>query len=174
LEFTILNAARVGEGRGARWSEISLADMLWIVPPQRMKAGKQHQVPLADRALVILDEMAELRVSEFVFPGFWNNRSLGDATIRDVLRKLGVANATTHGFRSSFRDWCGDETSAAHDVIEAALAHAISNKTEAAYRRKDALEKRRALMQAWADYCGPASDKIISIHQHRGPSPFWS
>ena len=135
LEFTILTAARVGEVRGAVWPEINLADRLWIVPPQRMKANKEHTVPLSDRAVIILHEMEALRRSEFVFPGFWNNRPLGDVTVRQVLRKLGVSDACTHGFRSSFRDWAGDETSAAHDVIEAALAHTIKNKAEAAYRR---------------------------------------
>jgi integrase len=167
LEYTILCVARVGEARGARWSEIDMDSKTWIVPGTRMKAGEEHKVPLSDRAISILCEMEKLRTSDFVFGGFRDNRPLGDVTLRRMLRKLGVHDATTHGFRSSFRDWAGDETSAAHETIEAALAHSIKNKAEAAYRRKDALEKRRVLMQAWSDYCGPASDKIVSIHQHR-------
>ena len=138
-----------------------------VIPAERMKTAKEHRVPLSDRAAAILHEMEKLRVSEFVFPGFRRDRPLGDVTVRRVLHNLGIADATIHGFRSSFRDWAGDETSAAHEIIEAALAHTIKNKTEAAYRRKDALEKRRALLAAWADYCGPASDKIVSIRQHR-------
>jgi integrase len=133
-----------------------------------MKAGKEHRVPLSDRAVAIIHKMQELRHSDFVFGGFRDNSPLGDVTVRDVLRRqLGIADASVHGFRSSFRDWAGDETSAAHEVIEAALAHSIKNKAEAAYRRKDALEKRRVLMQAWSDYCGPAADKVTRISQRR-------
>ena len=166
LEFVILTVARVGEVRGAVWAEINLADNLWTVPPGRMKAGKEHRVPLSDRAMTIIREMEKLRASEFVFPGFRDNRPLGDVTVRAVLHKLGVTDAVIHGFRSTFADWAGDETSAAHETIEAALAHTIKNKTEAAYRRKDALEKRRALMQSWANYCDPAPDKIVPLRQH--------
>jgi integrase len=165
FEFVVLTVARVGEVRGAMWSEIDVSNALWTIPAERMKAGREHRVPLSDRAVAILHEMEAFQVSTYVFPGFWNNRPLGDVTVRQVLRNLGVSDATTHGFRSSFRDWAGDETSAAHDVIEAALAHTLKNKTEAAYRRKTAFEKRRVLMQAWADFCGPASDKVISIHR---------
>lgn len=167
LEFTILTMARVGEARGALWPEINWTDKIWTVPSTRMKAGKEHQVPLSDRAMIILQQMTALRVSEFVFPGSWDNRPLGDATVRDVLRRLGVTDITVHGFRSTARDWAGDETSTPRDVIEAALAHAIPNKTEAAYRRKTALAKRQHLLQMWSDYCGPASDKIVPMHQHR-------
>jgi integrase len=163
LEFTILTVASVGEARGAMWSEINLADKLWTVPPGRMKAGKEHRVPLSDRAMTIIREMEKLRASEFVFPGFRDNRPLGDVTVRAVLHKLGVTDAVIHGFRSTFADWAGDETSAAHETIEAALAHTIKNKTEAAYRRKDALEKRRALMQAWANYCEPKVDNVVAL-----------
>ena len=163
LEFVVLCAARSGEARGARWCEIDMANKIWVVPPERMKAAKQHVVPLSGRCMAILREMAKLRVSDFVFPGFWRDRSLNDATLRAVLRKLGVTDATVHGNRSSFADWAGDETSAAHETIEAALAHTIKNKTEAAYRRKDALEKRRALMEAWSNYCEPKADTIVPM-----------
>jgi integrase len=165
LEFTILTVARSGEARGALWSEID--GDTWVVPRDRMKAAKEHQVPLSDRAAAIIREMEKLRTSQFVFPGFWRNAALNDATLRAVLRKLGATNASVHGFRSSFRDWAGDETSAAHETIETALAHTIRNTTEAAYRRKTAFEKRKILLQTWSDYCGPASDKIVALHQHR-------
>jgi integrase len=164
LEVTILTAARVGEVRGATWSEIDMNNRLWVIPPGRMKAGNEHRVPLSDRAMTILREMEKLRLSDFVFPGFRDNRPLSDVTVRAVLHGLGVTDAVTHGFRSSFRDWAGDETSAPHDVIEAALAHAIKNRTEAAYRRGTALEKRRALMQTWASYCNGA-DNVMPIRQ---------
>ena len=167
LEFTILTAVRVGEARGATWNEVDMDNRLWVVSAARMKAGEEHRVPLSDRVVAILREMEKLRTSDFVFGGFKDNRPLGDVTVRAVLRELGVTDATTHGFRSSFRDWAGDETPAAHDVIEAALAHAIQNKTEAAYRRSDALGKRRALMDAWANYCGPVVDKVVPLRQQK-------
>jgi integrase len=152
LEFVILTAARSGEALGARWSEIDLAAKLWTVPPARMKAGRLHRVPLSGRAFTILAELQQARWSEFVFPGQKPGRPLSSEALSLVLRRAGVA-VTVHGFRSSFRDWAGDTTPFARDVVEAALAHAIENKTEAAYRRSDALEKRRALMAAWATYC---------------------
>src|SRR5262249_51600219 len=109
--------------------------------------------------------MEKLRLSDFVFPGFRDNRPLSDVTVRAVLHGLGVTDAVTHGFRSSFRDWAGDETHAAHDVIEAALAHTIKNKAEAAYRRGSALEKRRTLMQAWGNYCGGPTGNVVPIQR---------
>ncbi len=112
------------------------------VPPARMKAGKEHRVPLSRRAIAILQDLREGQVSEFVFPGFKRGCSLSNMALEAVLRRAAV-DVTTHGFRSSFRDWAGDSTAFARDVLEAALAHAIENKTEAAYRRSDALEKRR-------------------------------
>ena len=166
LEFVVLCAARVGEARNATWSKINLAERVWVVPAEHMKAGKEHRVPLSDRAVSILGEMDKLRTSQFVFPGFRDDRPLGDVTLRMVLRKLGVDDATTHGFRSSFSDWSHDTTAFPHEVIEAALAHTIKNKSEAAYRRGTAFEKRRVLLAAWSDYCGPASDKVIPIRQH--------
>ena len=165
LEFAVLCAARSGEARGATWGEVDFQNAVWVVPASRMKVGKEHMVPLGDRAVTILREMEKGRTSSYVFPGFRQDRALNDATMRAVLRRLGVTDASVHGYRSSFRDWAGDETSAAHDVIEAALAHTIKNKAEAAYRRGTALEKRRALMMAWSDYCGPPTDKIIPIRQ---------
>ena len=163
LEFTILTAARIGEARNARWSEIDMDNKLWAIPPERMKANKEHRVPLSGRAIVILREMEKLRVSDFVFSGFRDHRPLGDNTVRRMLHKLGVDDATTHGFRSSFRDWCGDCTPYPSDVAEAALAHAVGGSVERAYRRGDAFQKRRELMETWAAYCEPKADNVVSI-----------
>lgn len=125
------------------------------MPAHRMKAGKEHRVPLSDRAMSILEELRQAGVSDFVFPGFKRGGPLSNMALEAVLRRAQV-DVTTHGFRSSFRDWAGDSTQFARDVVEAALAHAIESKTEAAYRRSDALEKRRKLMAAWAAYCASA------------------
>jgi integrase len=156
LEFTILTAARSGEVLGARWDEIDLRSKLWTVPAARMKGGREHRVPLSERAMSVLNELHQARMSEFVFPGLKRGCALNSAALEAVLRGAKV-DVTTHGFRSSFRDWAGDSTAFARDVVEAALAHAIENKTEAAYRRSDALEKRRKLMAAWDTYCNSAS-----------------
>jgi integrase len=157
LELAILTAARSGEVLGARWDEIDLREKVWTVPAARMKGGREHRVPLSDRAMAILNELHKARVSDFVFPGFKRGRPLSDMALEAVLRRAKI-DVTPHGFRSSFRDWAGDSTACARDVVEAALAHAIENKTEAAYRRSDALEKRRALMAAWAAYCNPEKE----------------
>jgi integrase len=155
LEFAILTAGRSGEVLGARWGEIDLPEKVWTVPATRMKAGKEHRVPLSDRAMAILGELHRARISDFVFPGIKRGCPLNNTALEAVLRRAKV-DVTTHGFRSSFRDWAGDRTAFARDVVEAALAHAIENKTEAAYRRSDALEKRRKLMAAWAAFCASA------------------
>ncbi len=157
LEFAILTAGRSGEVLGARWDEIDFEGKVWTVPAARMKAGKEHRVPLSGRAVAILQELHQAQVSDFVFPGFKRGCPLSNMALEAVLRRAEV-DVTTHGFRSSFRDWAGDSTAFARDVVEAALAHAIENKTEAAYRRSDALEKRRALMAAWAAYCDPEKE----------------
>lgn len=152
LEFTILTAARSNETLGMRWQEVDLRKQLWIVPKERMKAEKEHRVPLPERACQILRDLepfAEIAGS-FVFTGT-KGRPLSNMAMPMVLKRAKAA-VTVHGFRSSFRDWAGDETSFPAEVIEAALAHAIPNKAEAAYRRKDALEKRRKLMEVWAAY----------------------
>jgi integrase len=165
LEFAILTAARTGEVRGATWSEFDLAEKLWTVPGERMKAGRVHRVPLSRRAVAILREMEKLRVSQFVFPGFRDGRPLSEATLTAVLRRLEVEDVTVHGFRSSFRDWAGDCTPVARDVVETALAHVIEDKTEAAYRRSDALETRRELMDSWLAYCEPKAGNVVAIRR---------
>ena len=156
LEFLILTAARSNEVLGARWPEIDLERRLWVIPAKSMKAAREHRVPLPERALAILREMAAARQSEFVFPGDKPKRPLSTMAFAMLLRRMGV-DATTHGFRSSFKDWATERTSFPHELSEMALAHAIKDKTEAAYRRGDLLEKRRQFMTAWARFCASGS-----------------
>jgi len=168
LEFLLLTAARTGEVLRAQWQEIDFDARLWVVPPERLKTGKKtrqpHIVPLSDRALAIVAEMREIRSSDYVFPGRFDARPLSDMTFLMLLKKrMGLA-ITAHGFRSSFRDWCGDETSFPREIAEAALGHVVGG-VEGAYRRGDALEKRRDLMTAWGAYCEspPASDAAPNV-----------
>jgi integrase len=170
LEFAILTAARSGEVLGARWKEIDFQTKVLTVPPGRTKGGREHRVPLSERAMAILAEFEQARVSDFVFPGLKRGRPLSDMALQGVLRRAKV-DCTVHGFRSSFRDWAGDSTTFARDVVEAALAHAIENKTEAAYRRGTALDKRRKLMAAWATYCNSEKEtdgKVTPLRRVRG------
>ena len=150
LEFTILTAARTGEALGARWAEIDLAGRTWTVPADRMKAGREHRVPLADRACEILATLAEGRVSDFVFPGAKTGRPLSGMAMEMLLRRMGADAFTVHGFRSSFKTWAAEATSFPNELSEAALAHVVGDAVERAYRRTDALERRRALMDDWA------------------------
>jgi integrase len=152
LEFTILCAARTTETLEATWSEIDLDAKVWTIPPARMKAGREHRVPLSARAVAILEQMAKARINDFVFPGMKKDRPLSNMTLDKVMRDK-APDYTVHGFRSSFRDWCAEETSTPREIAEAALAHAVGDLTERAYRRGDALEKRRKLMDAWAEFC---------------------
>jgi integrase len=166
LEFTILTAARTSEARGARWDEIDIDAGVWTVPAKRMKGGREHRVPLSPRALAIVREMHECRDGDFVFQGQRSGTSLGTRALDRMLHSLKVEGATTHGFRSSFRDFAGNETNFPRDVCEAALAHAVGNKTEAAYRRGDALEKRRALMATWSLFCStPIDSKVLPFRR---------
>ena len=151
LEFTVLTAARSGEVRGARWQEIDHGARMWTVPADRMKAGREHRVPLSDEALAILNTMPSGDPGALVFASP-RGGPLSDMSMTAVLRRMKVA-AVPHGFRSTFRDWCAEETNYPHEVAEMALAHAIGDKVEAAYRRGDLLEKRRHLMRDWAVYC---------------------
>lgn len=149
LQFTILTAARTSEVTGATWSEFDLEGKLWTVPADRMKAGLKHEVPLSDAALAILEQVRPLG-GEYVFPG-GRQPALSSGGMHAVLKRMKL-DATVHGFRSSFRDWAGDETEFPREVAEAALAHKVANPVEAAYRRSRALEKRRSLMEAWAGF----------------------
>jgi integrase len=164
LEFAILCAARSGEVYGARWSEIDRDAKVWTLEPSRTKSGRAHRVPLSGRAVKILQELTKVRTGDFVFQSPRGNRPLSHVAMAKVLDRLGVESATPHGFRSSFRDWCGDESHFAREVAEAALGHSVGDAAERAYRRGDALEKRRALMEAWANFCEPCTgDNVIGI-----------
>lgn len=152
--FAILTAARSGEVRGASWTEIDLEERLWTVPALRMKAGKEHRVPLSSAAVTILNSLT--RKGELVFPGRRHDTMLSDMSLTAVLRRLDRGDITVHGFRSTFRDWCAEApgNTFSREVSEHALAHSLPSKVEAAYRRGDLLEKRIVMMQAWADFCG--------------------
>lgn len=164
LELAILNAARSGEVLGARWSEIDFDRKQLTIPRERMKGGVAHTVPLSTQAFALLKRLHEARVSDYVFPGERKGRPLSNMAMEMLLRRMKVTDATVHGFRSSFRDWCGDKTSFPRDLAEAALAHKVGDETERAYRRSDALEKRRKLMQAWADYCdAQAGGNVVKL-----------
>ncbi len=164
LEAAILTAARSGEIRGALWSEVNLEKALWTVPAERMKAGREHVVPLSPAALRTFQRAHELRTEgwPFVFHGAKRDRSMSDMTLIKVLRDMGES-VTAHGFRSSFRDWVSEETQFSGDLAEAALAHAIPNKVEAAYRRGNLLEKRRGLMESWSRYCQRQASDILRL-----------
>ena len=155
LEFTILTAARSGETRFATWDEIDRVAAVWLIPPSRMKESREHRVPLSNRALEILDEAKRLagpRQSDLVFPGARSNSPLSDMSLTMALRRVQNSKCTVHGFRSSFRDWAGDETEFPRELAEAALSHKVGNDTELAYRRSDALAKRRRLMDDWEKF----------------------
>ena len=166
LEFAILTAARSGEVLGARWDEFDLARAVWTVPPERMKAGREHRVPLSSRALKIVTLLQETRDNDFVFSGQKPGKPLSTMAMEMMLRRMKIENATVHGFRSTFRDWAAECTNFPNEVCEAALAHVIENKAEAAYRRGDLFDKRRKLMDAWAAYCAtPKTGKIVAFRR---------
>ncbi len=165
LEFTILTAARTGETIGATWDEIDLDSKTWTIPAVRMKAEREHRVPLSGHALNILNEMAAVRLNNYVFPG--NKKGLSNMAMLAVLKRMERAEITVHGFRSTFRDWAAESTAYPGEVVEMALAHAIKNLTEAAYRRGDLLEKRSRLMEEWARYCKTSklSGDVVPINK---------
>jgi integrase len=153
LEFLILTASRTGEVIGARWPEVDLKREAWVVPAERMKARREHRVPLSDPVVTILKRAKEFG-GEYIFPGRAAGQPLSNMAFLMSLARMNYGDVTTHGFRSTFRDWAAEQTEFANEVVEMALAHSIGNKTEAAYRRSDFFEKRRALMSAWGDFCG--------------------
>jgi integrase len=173
LEFAILTAARTGEVLGVTWGEVDLANALWTIPGARMKAGREHRVPLSQPAVALLGEMAKLRTSAdqaaFIFPGAELGRPLSNMALLMALRRMGRGDLTAHGFRSTFRDWVGEATGYPADVAEAALAHVVGDKTVAAYARGDLFEKRRALMAAWAEYCAqpapPVTETVVPLRR---------
>ena len=165
LEFAILTAARTGEVIGALWGELDLADRLWTIPAERMKADKEHRVPLSDAAIAILEDLQRVRQGDYVFPGGRAGRPISNMAMTMTLRRMGRGELTVHGFRSSFRDWAAERTGFPAEVAEMALAHTVADAVERAYRRGDLFQKRRQLMDAWARYCAtPApAGKVVSF-----------
>jgi integrase len=166
LEFAILTAARSGEVLGARWNEFDVDRAVWTVPAKRMKAGREHRVPLSRRAVKIVKVLHEASAGDFVFPGQKPGKPLSVMALEMVLRRMKVDDVTVHGFRSAFRDWAAECTNFTNEVCEAALAHVIENKAEAAYRRGDLFDKRRKLMDRWAAYCAaPKAGKVVAFRR---------
>ena len=181
VRFTILTAARTGEVRGMRWREVDLEAKVWVVPGVRMKAGVLHRVPLSPAAMAVLAALRPLMKApnDLVFPGGKHDTPLSDMALSMSVRGMaldGLAEGdqprwrdaegravVPHGFRSTFRDWAGETRTEGHDVVEAALAHTIKNKAEAAYARSDLLERRRPLMEAWAAQCGRVSGAVVPL-----------
>jgi len=156
LEFTILTGARTGEVIGATWDEMDLGDKVWTIPAGRMKKNdEKHRVPMCDRAVVILKEMHAETIGPYVFPGLKRGKPLSNMAMAMTLERMGRGDVTVHGFRSTFRDWAGEETDISPDVCEAALAHK-RGKTHAAYQRGDLFKKREKLMRMWGAYCQAA------------------
>lgn len=172
LEFAILTVGRTNEVIGARWDEINLADRLWTVPADRMKGKKEHRVPLSNRAMAILEQLRGDRRDEFVFPGSKPGRPLSNMAMMMSLRRMGRGHLTVHGFRSTFRDWAAECTAFPGEVAEMALAHAVGNKVEAAYRRGDLFQKRRQLAEHWAAFCdGPSiggASEVVPLRASAG------
>ena len=162
LEFAILTAARTGEVIGATWDEIDLGRRIWTVPAGRMKGHRDHRVPLSDHAVALLEEMQETRSNEFVFSRH-GGKPLSNMALLMMLRRMGRSDVTAHGFRSSFRTWAAERTSFTREVVEAALAHVIGNKVDAAYQRGDLLDKRRELMAEWGKYCAKLASTTRSV-----------
>jgi integrase len=161
LEFLILTAARNKEARNVRWSQIE--GDVWKCPPEIMKRGKEHLVPLSEAAQAVIESMRG-KDATFVFPG--RDGPVGDTAMDDLLRELGVDDGTIHGFRSSFRDYCGEKTDFARELAEMALSHKVGDDTETSYRRGTAVERRRKLMDQWALHCGGGA-KVIDLKKKR-------
>ena len=170
LEFLILTAARPGEVTGARWDEVDLDKAEWTVPGERMKSGVMHRVPLSPAVLTVLRRMDDVRLSDYLFPGQRDGQPLWTDALRRLLERMGYGGLTSHGFRSTFRDWAAECTAFPGEVAEAALAHTVGNKVEAAYRRGDLFDKRRRLMADWATFCSTVQDgdgKVVPIRGSR-------
>jgi integrase len=171
MQFLVLTATRTSEVLGARWGEVGMTAAVWTVPAERVKAGRAHRIPLSDAALAVLMAVAPLRENAgpegFVFPGTREDKPLAVSALRKVLQRTGRSDVTVHGFRSTFRDWAAEAAGCPRDVAEAALAHALRDRTEAAYQRGDLIERRRLLMMAWADFCvrrPPAMGDVVLLH----------
>jgi integrase len=167
LEFLILTAARSGEVRGATWAEVDFQQKIWTVPAARMKMGREHRVALSDTALEILMNLPRLEGSEFIFPGSKVSSPISDMTLTAVLRRMLRTEITVHGFRSTFRDWAAEMTNYPNELAEMTLAHVVSNKVEAAYRRGDMLEKRFGMMNDWANFAAgsmPIKSVVLGVN----------
>jgi integrase len=163
LELLILTATRTSEVIQARWNEFDIEAKIWTIPAERMKAGKEHRIPLSSAAIRILKTRHEQRIGEFVFPGQKKEKPLSNMALLQLLKRMDRTDITAHGFRSTFRDWVGETTSYPREVAEAALAHLLQDKAEAAYARGDLFEKRILMMQGWADFI---DSKISKKHAH--------
>ena len=165
LEFTILTTARTGEVLGARWSEVDLEQRVWTIPAQRMKAAREHRIPLSASAAALLERLHSVRGGDLVFPGARSGQGLSNMSMIVAMRRMGRADLTVHGFRSTFRDWASECTRFEREVVEMALAHAVGSKVETAYRRGDLFDKRRRLMDAWAGFCSkqPAESTVVPL-----------
>ncbi|GJL74549.1 integrase arm-type DNA-binding domain-containing protein [Nitrosomonas sp.] len=160
LEFLVLTAARTNEVIAATWDEINMSEQVWIIPASRMKANREHRVPLSNRCIEILNKPLLMRQSDFIFPGGKANKGLSNAAMDKLLQVTMGYACTVHGFRSSFRDWASEHTNYPNEICEMALAHVIKDKTEAAYRRGDMLKKRRCMMNEWQKFC----DTVINVN----------
>jgi integrase len=169
LEFLILTAGRLGEVRGAKWDEIDLSSRTWTIPAGRMKAKKEHRVPLSDAAIAVLKRMHNVRHDDLVFPGTRAGKQIGPMTMWLLVKRLADVDVNIHGFRSTFRDWAAEQTAFPAELAELALAHSVGSDVEQAYRRSDMFEKRRKLMDAWAEFCGKPQGKgaVVSIRSSR-------
>jgi len=169
LEFAILTAARTAEALGARWSEIDMAEGIWTVPAERMKADVEHRVPLSHEAMAVLRRMEAQKVNDVIFSGQTPGRALSNMALLMMLRRMNRDDITAHGFRSTFRDWAAERTGFPREVVEMALAHKVGNKVEAAYLRSELFEKRRLLMQRWGDFCDqPAAGGAAVVSPREG------
>jgi integrase len=169
LEFTVLTAARTGEAIGAQWDEIDFVERTWTIPAQRMKAKRDHRVPLSEAAVELIERMREVRQDSHVFPSERIGKPLSNMAMLTLLRRMGRGDLTTHGFRATFRTWAADRTAFPREVIEAALAHVVGSKVEAAYQRGDLFEKRRRLMDEWARFCDtpPTVGEVVPLKAGR-------
>jgi integrase len=164
LEFLILTVTRTGETLGARFPEFDVAAGLWTIPAERMKARREHRVPLSARAVEIVESLAAAKSGPYVFPGQRRGKPLSSTSMLMLLRRMKRIDVTAHGFRSAFSDWASEVSAFSAELRETALAHTIDNKSEAAYRRGDALERRRTMMEAWAKWCEPReADNVVSL-----------
>ena len=169
LELTVLCATRTSETLGARWHEIDLATKTWTIAAERMKGGKEHRVPLAPAALAILQDMSAIRVGDYIFPGVRAGRPINSRALLNVLERMNRKDITAHGFRSTFRDWCADQTSFPREICEQALVHTVGSAVERAYRRSDVIDHRRQLMALWATFCATPVPRGEVVPIRRGP-----